>query len=420
MSRTFEVFTLFPQAVDAFVGAGLLGKAVEKGLVSVHCTNYRDFTSDRHRTVDDTPFGGGAGMVIKPEPVVAAMEHVAAERGPFHRVLLTPSAPRFDQRAAVRLAGKPRIGLLCGRYEGIDDRVREHFVDECFSIGDYVLGGGEVAALVVIEAVSRLAEGVLGNPESVQEESFSHGALGPMLEHPQYTRPPVFREHVVPGILLRGHHGEVEQWRLAKALERTHAVRADLRPAVRMPTTPVHLCIDPATIDDLSAFLGLASRHGVAAVHLLNAKPPVLESWKRIAPGSLEVHAFRSRRDLLRLLRRRSGGDPWWVDLQAASTAQPAAFGRGAALWDYFRLRAGADPAALVIAVHAPGGACELLQGGAHAVALIAPFPPSGDHAPNEKTGEEGLASPAVIADASRPPSRLCPWVDRALTELLT
>jgi tRNA (guanine-N1)-methyltransferase len=172
----FEVLTIFPQAIEAFMSAGIMARSIERELVVVRCTDLRAFTHDRHRSVDDAPFGGGPGMVIKAEPVAEALDAVIAERGPMHTILLTPSGARFDQRVAERLAGERRIALLCGRYEGIDDRIREHFVDECLSIGDFVLNGGEVAAAVVIEAVSRLREGVLGNPDSLASESFDAGS----------------------------------------------------------------------------------------------------------------------------------------------------------------------------------------------------------------------------------------------------
>jgi tRNA (guanine37-N1)-methyltransferase len=242
-ATTFEVFTLFPEAVRAFARAGLLGRAVQRGVVAVETTDFRDFTTDRHRTVDDTPFGGGPGMVIKPEPVVAALEHVAALRGAMHRVLLTPSAPRFDQRAAERLATLPRIALLCGRYEGIDDRVREHFVDECFSLGDFVLGGGEVAALAIIEAVSRLRDGVVGNRESVEGDSFASSTDGMLLEFPQYTRPADFRGHRVPDVLQGGDHQAIAQWRRRASLARTWALRPDLRPPQRWPALAIHAVV---------------------------------------------------------------------------------------------------------------------------------------------------------------------------------
>ena len=245
----FEVFTLFPDAVKAFLRGGLIGKALDEGLVAVHCTDYREFTRDRHRTVDDTPYGGGAGMVMKIGPVVAALEAVEAERGAMHRILVTPSAPRFDQRAAERLAKLPRIALLCGRYEGIDDRVRENYVDECLSIGDFVLNGGESAALVIIEAVARLREGVLGNPESIAGESFSVAptqaggisSAGPWLEHPHYTRPVDFRGAAVPPVLLSGDHQAIARWRAEEACRRTWALRPDLRRAPTLGQRPLYL-----------------------------------------------------------------------------------------------------------------------------------------------------------------------------------
>lgn len=221
---TFEVFTLFPDAIAGFLRGGLIGKAAQQGLVAVHCTDYRDFTSDRHRTVDDAPYGGGPGMVMKIEPVVTALESVAAARGPMHRVLLTPSGPRFDQRAARRLALMPRIALLCGRYEGIDDRVREVYADECLSLGDFVLNGGEVAALAIIEATARLVPGVMGNATSALEESHSDG----LLEYPHYTRPAEFRGWEVPEVLRSGDHARVARWRRAQSLARTLADRPDL------------------------------------------------------------------------------------------------------------------------------------------------------------------------------------------------
>jgi len=236
---TFEIFTLFPDAVADFLRAGLIGKAQGQDLVAVHCTNFRDFTHDRHRSVDDTPYGGGPGMVMKIEPVVAALEHVEHERGPMRRILLTPSGPRFDQRTAERLAALPRIGLICGRYEGIDDRVRERYIDECLSLGDFVLNGGEVAALAIVEAVARLREGVLGNLDSAARDSFSlpdmssssgPGDGGAWLEFPQYTRPPEFRGLVVPGPLLAGDHAAIARWRIHEAWRRTWELRPDLRP----------------------------------------------------------------------------------------------------------------------------------------------------------------------------------------------
>ncbi len=229
---TFEVVTLFPEMVRDYCAHSLVGRAQERGLMAVHCTDPREFASDKRRSVDDTPFGGGAGMVMRADQVVAALESIQAQRGPSHRVLLTPSAPRFDQAAARRLARCPRVTLICGRYEGIDDRVREHFVDEALSIGDFVLNGGELAALVLIEAVSRLLPGVLGNEDSAVTESFSADATLAagvrLLEHPQYTRPVDFRGHLVPAVLQSGRHAAIANWRFATSLDRTARLRPEL------------------------------------------------------------------------------------------------------------------------------------------------------------------------------------------------
>jgi tRNA (guanine-N1)-methyltransferase len=221
-------------------------------------------------------------MVNKPGPVVEAMEHVARERGPFHRVLLTPSAPRFDQRAAARLARLPRIGLLCGRYEGIDDRVREHFVDECLSLGDFVLGGGEVGALVIIEAVARLLEGVVGNPESVHADSFGRSGEASLLEHPHYTRPAEFRGHAVPTVLLGGDHAVIARWRHASALRRTWALRPDLRPRPSLPPGhPLYLAASAAALADADALAQVARLHGAAGL-LVVGNIDALDDWLRV------------------------------------------------------------------------------------------------------------------------------------------
>lgn len=304
---TFEVFTLFPDAIAGFLRGGLIGKAAEQGLVTVHCTDYRDFTSDRHRTVDDTPYGGGPGMVMKISPVVDAMESVAALRGPMHRVLLTPSAPRFDQRAARRLAQQPRIALLCGRYEGIDDRVREAHVDECLSLGDFVLNGGEVAALAIIEAVARLCEGVLGNPESAARDSFSADdsdlsrGTGEWLEFPQYTRPPEFRGLRVPPPLLAGDHAQIALWRAEQAWRRTWALRADLRPRRPLPaSTPVYL----ARLMHASDSASVAARELAELAALPGASGAVgLGTRGRGRSSGVELHG--DLKALRRELRRR-------------------------------------------------------------------------------------------------------------------
>jgi tRNA (guanine-N1)-methyltransferase len=307
---TFEVFTLFPDAIAGFLRGGLIGKAAEQGLVTVHCTDYREFTSDRHRTVDDAPYGGGPGMVMKIEPVVAALEAVTAARGPMHRVLLTPSAPRFDQRAARRLARLPRIALLCGRYEGIDDRVREAHVDECLSLGDFVLNGGEVAALAIIESVARLCEGVLGNPESAARDSFSEdpeadlsSGTGDWLEFPQYTRPPEFRGLAVPPVLLTGVHADLARWRAEQAWQRTWALRPDLRPHRRLPAdAPVYVALDMSegTAHTPGELAGLARLPGVAGGLGLKAR------GRAHGPGVSHGDLKTLRREL----RRRHGQPP--------------------------------------------------------------------------------------------------------------
>jgi tRNA (guanine37-N1)-methyltransferase len=216
-----DVFTIFPDMVEGFSAHSLLGKARQRGLLDVRVHDLRSTAIDPHRSVDDAPFGGGAGMVLMPEPLFAAVEAVDPPR-PL--LLLGPAGRRFDQQAARDLASSSGFSLLCGRYEGVDERVREHLVDGELSIGDYVLAGGEVAAMVVIEAVARLVPGVMGNEESARHESFEDG----LLEGPQYTRPAVFRDWEVPEILRSGDHGRVDRWRRAQAIARTIRARPDL------------------------------------------------------------------------------------------------------------------------------------------------------------------------------------------------
>jgi tRNA (guanine37-N1)-methyltransferase len=217
-----DVFTIFPDLVDEFCAQSLLGKARQAALLDLRCHDLRDHTTDAHRSVDDTPFGGGAGMVLRPEPAFAAVEAVGPPR-PLY--LLGPGGTRLDQHLVRELAARDGFSLLCGRYEGVDHRVREHLVDGELSIGDYVLGGGEVAACVVIEAVTRLLPGVMGNDVSAQEESFGPDGL---LETPQWTRPAVFRGWEVPEVLRSGDHARIARWRRAQALHRTLQERPDL------------------------------------------------------------------------------------------------------------------------------------------------------------------------------------------------
>jgi tRNA (guanine37-N1)-methyltransferase len=216
----FDIFTLFPAMFHGPFTESILKRAQERGLLSVALHNIRDATTDKHHIVDDYPYGGGAGMVMKPEPIFAAIEAVY-QGGPI--VYLTPQGRLFNQQIAQQLAQEPRITLLCGHYEGIDERVCQHLVTDEISIGDYVLTGGELAAMTVVDAVSRLLPGVLAD-DSPQEESHSSH----MLEYPQYTRPPDFRGRRVPDILLSGHHENVARWRRKESLRRTRQRRPDL------------------------------------------------------------------------------------------------------------------------------------------------------------------------------------------------
>jgi tRNA (guanine37-N1)-methyltransferase len=222
MALLVDVVTIFPGFFQSPLATGLLGKAGERGLVEVRLHDLRRWATDRHRSVDDTPFGGGAGMVMLPGPWFEALDELEAE-GPARVVLLAPDGQRLDHGVAERLSREPRLILCCGRYEGIDERVRTR-VDEVLSIGDFVLAGGETAALVVLEAVARLVPGVMGNAASAADESFSAG----MLEYPQYTRPSTYRGLEVPAVLRSGDHGAIEHWRRAQAFDRTRRLRPDL------------------------------------------------------------------------------------------------------------------------------------------------------------------------------------------------
>ena len=216
-----DVVTLFPE-MFAPLAHSILGRAVDRGRLTVSYVNPRDFTDDRHRTVDDYPYGGGPGMVMKPGPIFAAVESVATPESDV--ILLGPAGRVFKQAVAAELAEREHLILICGHYEGVDERVREHLATDELSIGDYVLTGGELAAMVVIDAVGRLLPGVLGHAESAGDESHSHG----LLEYPQYTRPPEFRGWAVPERLLSGHHAEIAKWRRRQSLEITAARRPDL------------------------------------------------------------------------------------------------------------------------------------------------------------------------------------------------
>ncbi|MEN6356607.1 MAG: tRNA (guanosine(37)-N1)-methyltransferase TrmD [Armatimonadota bacterium] len=221
-----EIITTIPQMIDAVTGESILGRARQRGLIEINAVNLRDFTHDKHRTTDDAPFGGGPGMVMKPEPVFEAVESLKARvPGIKPRILLmTPQGRRFDQKMAAELARESHVIIICGRYEGVDERIREHLATDEVSIGDYVLTGGELAALVIADAVSRLIPGVLGDETSPETDSFSSG----LLEYPQYTRPVDFRGMSVPEVLVSGNHAKIAQWRREKSLERTLKRRPDL------------------------------------------------------------------------------------------------------------------------------------------------------------------------------------------------
>lgn len=219
-----DVITLFPEIIEGVTGVSLLGKAIEQGILTVACTNPRDFTTDRHRTVDDEPFGGGAGMVMKCEPLFAAVESLREVNSLERVILLSPRGRRLDQTKVKELAAADDMVLICARYEGVDERVSEGLVTEEISIGDYVLNGGELPALVLIEAMSRMLPGVVGDWESVETDSFYDGILGP----PQYTRPAEFRGMEVPAVLRNGNHALIAAWRREQALKVTRERRPDL------------------------------------------------------------------------------------------------------------------------------------------------------------------------------------------------
>lgn len=221
---TVDIVTIFPAMVAEPLKAGVLGRAIDRGTLDVKVRDLRDFTTDRHRVVDDVPYGGGPGMVLKPDPFFRALDAIEAERGaPLTVVLTSPQGRRFTQVEAQRLSRQAHLVLLCGRYEGFDDRVRERVTDE-LSVGDYVLSGGELPALVIFDAVARLVPGVVGDEQSVAEDSFSRG----LLDFPQYTRPPEIEHLRVPDVLLSGNHAEIRRWRKREALARTLERRPDL------------------------------------------------------------------------------------------------------------------------------------------------------------------------------------------------
>ena len=225
----FDVFTLFPEVFGPYLDTSILQRARQRNLVEVYLHNIRDWTTDRHHITDDEPYGGGGGMVMKPEPIFTAVESVLGVPPTCPVILLTPQGRTFNQAIAQELLSTAqesgnRLALLCGRYEGVDERVRLHLASDEISIGDYVLSGGELPALVLVDAITRLIPGVLGDPDGALDDSYASG----LLEYPHYTRPPEFRGWRVPDILLSGDHGRVDRWRREQALLRTHQRRPDL------------------------------------------------------------------------------------------------------------------------------------------------------------------------------------------------
>lgn len=219
-----DILTIFPEMFAGPFASSIIKRAQEAGHLEVACHDIRDFAVDKHRSVDDVPYGGGAGMVMRPEPLVAALESIAPRSESFARILMCAQGRPLSQSLARRLAALEHVVLICGRYEGVDERVRQGWVDEEISIGDYVLSGGEIPAMVVVDAVTRLLPGVLGNPDSLQEESHAQG----LLEYPQYTRPAVFRGVAVPEVLMSGNHQAIAAWRREQSLRRTLQRRPEL------------------------------------------------------------------------------------------------------------------------------------------------------------------------------------------------
>jgi tRNA (guanine37-N1)-methyltransferase len=227
----FDIVTIFPRMFDGPTREGILGRAIERGLVDLKVVDLRDFTDDRHRTVDDVAYGGGPGMVLKPAPLFRAVEHIRETRGePAAVVLTSPQGRPFSQADAIRLSRAGHVVVLCGRYEGVDERVYDHLATEELSIGDYVLTGGELPALVILDATARLLPGAVGDEQSVEWDSFTRG----LLDYPHYTRPADFRGFTVPDVLLSGHHEQVRRWRKRQAVARTLARRPDLLAAAEL------------------------------------------------------------------------------------------------------------------------------------------------------------------------------------------
>jgi tRNA (guanine37-N1)-methyltransferase len=228
----FDIFSLFPEVFENYLNTSILKRAQESGFLEVNTYNIRDWATDKHHTTDDTPYGGGGGMVMKPEPIFSAVESVLGLPPSCPLILLSPQGRLFNQKVAFELATYDHLALLCGRYESVDERIREYLVTDSISIGDYVLTGGELPAMVIIDAVTRLLPGVLGDPEGALDDSHATG----LLEYPHYTRPPEFKGWGIPDVLLSGNHSEIDRWRRMESLRRTYKLRPDLLSKANLST----------------------------------------------------------------------------------------------------------------------------------------------------------------------------------------
>jgi tRNA (guanine37-N1)-methyltransferase len=224
----FDILTIFPELLESPLQEGIIRRAREDGAIEVSITNIRDFADDKHAMTDDRPYGGGEGMVMKPEPLAAAIRNAGSKSEEEYVVLLSPQGRKYTQRVAEELASKEHLVLVCGRYEGVDERIREHFIDEEISLGDYILTGGELAAMVVVDSITRILPGVLGCSDSAENDTFSRGGL----KYPQYTRPRIFEGHEVPDVLLSGDHARIAEWRMIESVKMTRAKRPDLLDAM--------------------------------------------------------------------------------------------------------------------------------------------------------------------------------------------
>lgn len=233
----FYVLTIFPELFSPFKEYGVVGKAIRKGLLNTETINIRDFTDDKHKTTDDRPYGGGCGMVFKPEPLAKAIRHAKGQSPSAKTILLSPQGRRFNNTIAREYAGCESLVLVCGRYEGVDERICQLYIDEELSIGDYILSGGEIAAMVVIDAVARWVDGILGKSESVKNESFADG----LLEHSHYTRPRQFERIDVPDVLLSGDHEKIRRWRMKSSILKTLLKRTDLLEAKRLSAIEINI-----------------------------------------------------------------------------------------------------------------------------------------------------------------------------------